>query len=82
MSPVGYVYCVAKLNGLHRTSLCGTFMSNSTCNSYVCYDNDLPPPEDYDQVCRNCWKDGPATIDSAALSSASSSASSSSSDSA
>ena len=60
----------------------GTFKSSSTCKSYVCYDTDLPPPEDYDQVCRKCLKDGTATaIEGTALSSSSSSASSSTSDS-
>ena len=85
VSPVDYVVCVAKRNGvrrLHHTSLCGTFKSSSTCKSYVCYDNDLPPPEDYDQVCRKCLKDGTATaIEGTALSSSSSSVSSSTSDS-
>ena len=62
-----------------QTASCG---SSSTCKSYVCYDNDLPLPEDYDQVCRKSWKDGTATaIEDTALSSSSSSASSSTSDS-
>ena len=82
VSPDGYVTCVAKWNGVGHTSLCGTFKSIPTCKSYVCYKSDLSLPEDYDQVCRKCWKDGMATaIEGTALSSSSSSASSSTSDS-
>ena len=84
VSPVGYVICVAKRKGvrrLHLTSLCWTFKVQLHLQEVCLLRQRFAPPEDCDQVCHKCWKDGTATaIEDTALPS-SSSASSSTSDS-